>query len=307
MKDNKIQIFLSWSMELSKDVAELFADWIPNVIQVVDPYYSPVDNDKGKRWNDEIAAKLESSLMGIIFVTQENYNSMWMNFEAGALSNTFENASVCPVLIDSTYTKSNLVKYSSPLTTFMCTEFNKKDMEKLVKSIFNVIPEQTRPKWDVVSKAFETYYDELESEVHRLIDANKKRNKKQIVDKEISNEDIFSTVKDLVVHVMNNGKNIDNTESKIYELSEKFDTKYSHDYALNRLGRNDNLSKFSRNANSDLKIPLSGYKLIQANSIKSIPGFPLTTYRCNICGVVFNYPVSGLCPTCGASSYESTN
>ncbi len=38
-----MDVFISWSGELSKKIAEAIRDWIPCVIQAVKPYYSPDD------------------------------------------------------------------------------------------------------------------------------------------------------------------------------------------------------------------------------------------------------------------------
>ena len=35
---DKIKIFIGWSGELSKNIALLLREWIPNVIQIADPF-----------------------------------------------------------------------------------------------------------------------------------------------------------------------------------------------------------------------------------------------------------------------------
>jgi TIR domain-containing protein len=67
-------VFLSWSGERSKAVAEVFASWIGDVIQVVEPWIS-VDIKSGVRWSEEIRAKLERSKVGIACLTKENLKS----------------------------------------------------------------------------------------------------------------------------------------------------------------------------------------------------------------------------------------
>ena len=50
-----MKVFLSWSGELSHKVALAFREWLPNVIQSIEPYVSSEDIDKGARWSAEMA------------------------------------------------------------------------------------------------------------------------------------------------------------------------------------------------------------------------------------------------------------
>ncbi|KXB59407.1 hypothetical protein HMPREF3180_02349 [Leptotrichia wadei] len=44
-----MKIFLSWSGEPSKSIAEKFKNWLPNVLQYVEPYFSQQDIELGER------------------------------------------------------------------------------------------------------------------------------------------------------------------------------------------------------------------------------------------------------------------
>ncbi|MCP4614466.1 MAG: hypothetical protein GY845_37785 [Planctomycetes bacterium] len=72
-----MKIFISWSGTLSHKVACVLRDWLPSVIQAVEPYVSSEDIDKGARWSTDIAGKLEESSFGIIAVTPENLSAPW--------------------------------------------------------------------------------------------------------------------------------------------------------------------------------------------------------------------------------------
>ncbi|MCL2483300.1 MAG: toll/interleukin-1 receptor domain-containing protein [Propionibacteriaceae bacterium] len=95
-----MKVFISWSGPLSKKVAQVLKDWIPSVIQAIEPFLSSEDIEKGNRWNTDIARELQESTFGIICVTLENLSAEWLNFEAGALSKTIENTHVAPFLLD---------------------------------------------------------------------------------------------------------------------------------------------------------------------------------------------------------------
>ena len=62
-----MKVFISWSGECSKKVALLFRDWLPTVIQAIDPFVSSEDIEKGARWNTDIAQELKESSFGLIF------------------------------------------------------------------------------------------------------------------------------------------------------------------------------------------------------------------------------------------------
>jgi hypothetical protein len=65
-------------------------DWLPSVIQSLEPYVSSEDIDKGTRWSSDIAKELDNSAYGILCVTQDNLAAPWINFEAGALSKSVD-------------------------------------------------------------------------------------------------------------------------------------------------------------------------------------------------------------------------
>jgi hypothetical protein len=118
-------VFISWSGDASKEIAEVLRNWIPSVIQSAKPYFTPNDIEKGAKWGNEISKKLSDCNVGIICLTRENVNRPWILFEAGALSKDLDQAKVCSILfgIDN-------ADISWPLTTFQTTEFDKADFKR---------------------------------------------------------------------------------------------------------------------------------------------------------------------------------
>ncbi|MGO9291885.1 MAG: toll/interleukin-1 receptor domain-containing protein [Solirubrobacteraceae bacterium] len=95
-----MKVFLSWSGDKSRMVAEALRDWLPSVIQEVEPFMSSKDIEPGARWPSEIARRLEDTKYGIVCVTRENQHASWLNFEAGALAKQVEESRVVPLAID---------------------------------------------------------------------------------------------------------------------------------------------------------------------------------------------------------------
>jgi hypothetical protein len=81
-----MKVFISWSGERSRAVAEALREWLPNVIQTVNLWVSLADIEKGARWSTDITAQLEECSVGLICLTPENLSAPWLLFEAGALS-----------------------------------------------------------------------------------------------------------------------------------------------------------------------------------------------------------------------------
>ena len=95
-----MKIFISWSGEKSRLVALALREWLPWVINDLEPFVSDEDIHSGTRWQAEIAGELEATNFGIICVTQENQDSPWLNFEAGALAKAVDASRVVPLAVD---------------------------------------------------------------------------------------------------------------------------------------------------------------------------------------------------------------
>ncbi len=126
-----MDVFISWSGERSKYVAESLSVWLKRVIQVVRPWMSSEDILAGARWNPEIAKRLEQSAFGIVCVTPENLTAPWLTFESGALAKTIDQKTrVCPYLID-----MNEIGPQHPLSQFQCKRAVEDETYDIVRSI----------------------------------------------------------------------------------------------------------------------------------------------------------------------------
>ena len=81
-----MEVFIGWSGPRSEIVANELKTWLKSVIQELDPWVSFEDTDKGSQWVSQITDTLGSCKVGIICLTPENWQNLWVNFEAGALA-----------------------------------------------------------------------------------------------------------------------------------------------------------------------------------------------------------------------------
>ena len=157
-----MKVFISWSGNKSHKVALVFREWLPSVIQSIEPYVSSEDIDKGARWSTDIAQELENSTFGILCVTKENMNAPWLSFEAGALSKTMDKSLVSPFLFDIKRSEVN-----GPILQFQSTIFQKEDIKKLLNSLNKACGEGCITD-AMLEKAFDVWYPTLEQELNKL-------------------------------------------------------------------------------------------------------------------------------------------
>ena len=158
-----MKVFISWSGDASKAIAELLRGWIPSVIQAAKPYFSPDDISKGSRWNPDIAKELQDCSVGLICLTSENLEAPWIMFEAGALSKSISLSQVCPLLfgIEPTDIKG-------PLVQFQAAPFTKNEMKKVIQMINNTLGEESLEP-EVLVSVFEMWWPKLEEKVNSVL------------------------------------------------------------------------------------------------------------------------------------------
>ena len=153
-----MRLFISWSGEESKAIAALLRDWIPLVLQAVDPWMSSEDIAKGTQWTAELTKAIRESKFAVICVTPTNANEPWINFEAGALAFSYETGRVSPLLLGITPTE-----LPPTLSQFRCTKNSKGDFKRLIQSINET---QEKPvSLDRLTKGFELAWSDFESAI----------------------------------------------------------------------------------------------------------------------------------------------
>lgn len=177
-----MKVFLSWSGDLSKHLAEAIRDWLPGVLQLVTPYFTPADIEKGTRWSTDIAKELESAQIGILCITRDNLHSDWILFEAGALSKSLEKAHVCPILFGITPTD-----LSGPLKQFQTTSFERTEMHKLIGVINSRLGEHKLSS-KTLDSVFDKWWPDLEKRIADILGAKASPEKPVRSDRELIEE-----------------------------------------------------------------------------------------------------------------------
>ena len=208
MRSKIVKVFISWSGDISLKVATVFRDWLPSVIQSIEPYVSSEDIDKGARWSTDIAKELENSTFGILCVTKENIEAPWLSFEAGALSKTMEKSFVSPFLFD---IKRSEVQ--GPILQFQSTIFEKKDIKKLINTLNKACGESGISDARL-EKAFEVWYPTLEKELSELKSKNIENSDTSIPEENNNSSEILEEILELS---RDNQKLLRNPDDKLYD------------------------------------------------------------------------------------------
>lgn len=92
---------------------------------------SSEDIPKGTRWSGELGTQLEQTRVGVICVDPSNSVSPWLNFEAGALSRSVDDALVIPFLF-----RMKPTELSGPLSQFQVTDSaSKEDVGRMIATL----------------------------------------------------------------------------------------------------------------------------------------------------------------------------
>lgn len=156
-----MKVFVSWSGELSKEVAQILKKWIPCIIQSVEVFFSPEDIEKGENWDKKISAELSNCNYGIICLTSENITAPWINFEAGAIAKCLD-SHVTALMVN---IKPSDIK--GPLSRYQATKFEHDDFWRLIENINKLLDSPLER--DVLKNTFEVMWCNIEEEVKNKI------------------------------------------------------------------------------------------------------------------------------------------
>lgn len=157
-----MKVFISWSGDRSKAVAEELRDWLPTIVQSLEPFISTQDVPVGGRGLNVLASQLQDCSFGILCLTQENKQGPWIHFEAGALSKVIEASRVVPLLLD-----LKISDLTGPLVQFQAIAIEDRDG---VFSLIKALAEQSSPPIAEgrLQRLFDAFWPELDAKVSQL-------------------------------------------------------------------------------------------------------------------------------------------
>lgn len=157
-----IGVFLSWSGDPSKGIAEALSFLISNVFQDVTPFVSSNDIEAGAHWFGRIAQELERTNFGIVCLTPTNLDKQWIHFEAGALAKQVsDRARVVPYLHG--LSPSAL---TPPLSMFIGVKSDQQGTLKLLQSLNET--RATPFEQDRLREVFEKWWPDFEKKMNNL-------------------------------------------------------------------------------------------------------------------------------------------
>ncbi len=157
-----MNVFISWSGDRSKAVAEILQEWMKCVLQATRPWISTRDIDRGAIWFTEINDQIKDTTIGIICLTPENKNNPWILFEAGALAKGLPSNRVCTLLIDLKSTD-----LEPPLSQFNHTFPDKNSMLDLVRTLNKGLG-QNGLDGRILDQVFSTYWSHFERKYNEI-------------------------------------------------------------------------------------------------------------------------------------------
>jgi hypothetical protein len=156
------KVFLGWSKTRSKEMGLALRTWLKMVIQAVDPWISEHDLEGGTRWNLELAAQLEECNFGIVCLTPENRESVWIHFEAGAIAKVVDQSRLVPYLLD-----LEEKHVTGPLTDFQMLRADEDGTFKLMRALNGSLKGRQLDK-EVLAETFKLMWPKLGAEIDRI-------------------------------------------------------------------------------------------------------------------------------------------
>lgn len=157
-----MKVFISWSGETSRKIAEELGLWIPMVLQSIEPIIS-VEIPKGKRWNEILGDQLQNTDYGISCITSGNVREPWIQFEAGAISKP-KKSIVVPLLLG-----AKTHQLTEPLSQFQAAKFDKPGMFGIIKSLYEGSEDKIKANFEVVKRAFDILWNDFYKKVDTII------------------------------------------------------------------------------------------------------------------------------------------
>lgn len=160
-----MKVFLSWSGDLSGSLGAVLNDWLPTVLQPVEPFYS-TEMDKGAQWFGTIMDELNTTKIGVVCLTPDNVGAPWIMFEAGAIAKQVTHRTLaCAILFG-----LDKAQVTGPLAQLQLTEFEKEYMKRLVRTINSNLGDRALDQ-QRLERTFDKCWPDLANRVETAVEA----------------------------------------------------------------------------------------------------------------------------------------
>lgn len=182
---DEYNVFISWSGDRSKHVAEALHEWLPTIVQSARPWMSANDIEKGSRGLAEVVSRLELVKIGITCLTPENLEASWILYEAGALSKVINSKTLLCTYLLGGLTPADV---KPPLSMFQATIADANDTRKLMHTINKAVSIGNPVEPARLNLLFDRMWPDLEKKISSMPAADSEATAKR------SPEDIMAEI-----------------------------------------------------------------------------------------------------------------
>ena len=212
-------IFLSWSKELSLKLAKRTASLLSDVFKTDTVYWISTEGiENGDFISSSIKEGLNKCNNAVLFLTIDNINNPWINFEAGAIAYKSNDAHIWPFAFNLDI--SGDFSYS-PFASRQATKLNKEDVIKLLESIYKAEQNNISMSEDEVKDNILKFIDSYLKDCINIISSD------TIVE-------LNENLDDIRLNVCNSLET-KCVESKIHLYEKGFETHEFYDFILNNV------------------------------------------------------------------------
>lgn len=169
----KVGVFISWSGN-SRGMAQALHEWLPTALHSINPWMSNFDIRKGTRFLEEIDRALGACQAGLICLTPENSQSVWVAFEAGALASRVGSSKLVIPLVS----RMRPSDVEGPLGMFQASQLTAADMLALVKSLNELNIDEDKIPENRLTATFEGVWPVFANQLPRLEEDQKSSDEK---------------------------------------------------------------------------------------------------------------------------------
>lgn len=203
-----MKIFMGWSGDISKHLAETLRDWLNEVMTPhAKVFVSSKDIGLGVHWDAALSDAIASANYGVLCVTPDNMNAQWMYYEIGQMevamrqNNPDGKAYIAPLLFGMTHSGD----LPSPLSHYQSAKFSRETMWRLVTQMNDVCMklygaelnkgvqmERAYLEKHELARNFDRLYAELVTKIAALEAKIAEAKTKQVVDRPVSSNVLAS-------------------------------------------------------------------------------------------------------------------